>query len=143
MSHAEVRSLARVTLTNLILTLLVALFVVIPTGSTLDTGTEMIGSAAASVCLMAPPAVQGVRRRQARTLGVRVLLWRFGLSALAYLALALTGALFLARRFEDALGWLVAVVLTLLVISVRNTWDLLVTVAEGTGSAGAAAGGGR
>jgi hypothetical protein len=32
--------------------------------------------------------------------------------------------------FQDALYWLVAVVVVLLVVAVRNTWDLLITVAE-------------
>lgn len=36
----------------------------------------------------------------------------------------------LARWHDDALGWLVGVTNALLLTALRNTWDLLVTVAD-------------
>jgi hypothetical protein len=59
-----------------------------------------------------------------------VLIWRFGLSMLAYSSVGLMGILFYVGNASDALGWLVGTVVVLLLIAVRNTWDLLVTVAE-------------
>jgi hypothetical protein len=129
-SHPEVKSLARVTLADFFVVLLISLFLAIPTGQAIGTGIEMLGTAAASIWLMARPAVVGVRNRRARRLGPRVLIFRFGLTALAYMGLGAVGVLFLVGDFEDALGWSVTVVIVLLLVAVRNTWDLLVTVAD-------------
>jgi hypothetical protein len=38
--------------------------------------------------------------------------------------------LFVLGQSNNALGWLVGVTIALLLIALRNTWDLLVTVAE-------------
>src|SRR5437588_10750736 len=129
-SHPEVRSLARVTLSNFFLVLLLALFMLLPTSQPRDTATELIGAAAVSLALMVRPLIEGLRSRRARTLGLGVLITRFGLSGLAYLALGAMAALFWSGRFELALGGMVGVVVTLLLVAVRNTWDLLVTVAD-------------
>jgi hypothetical protein len=49
---------------------------------------------------------------------------------LAYSSVGFMGILFYVGNASDALGWLVGTVVVLLLIAVRNTWDLLVTVAE-------------
>jgi hypothetical protein len=75
---------------------------------------------------MAPISVRGIRERRARTLRLRVLIWRFGLSMVGYIALGLMGVLFYLGNTGAALG----TTALLLLVAVRNTWDLLVTVAE-------------
>lgn len=62
---------------------------------------------------------------------VRVML-RFGFSALGYLAIVVAGILLLASSLSPAFGLLLVTIVALLVISLRNTWDLLVTVADVT-----------
>jgi hypothetical protein len=58
-------------------------------------------------------------------------LLRFGLSGLSYLAIIVAGILLLASS-SAAFGVLVTTIVVLLVVSLRNTWDLLVTVADVT-----------
>lgn len=130
-SEAEVRGLARVTLTSFALLLLTALFLTIPTSRPASTGVELLSIGAGSVLITMPRVVAGIRRR--RTLRLVLVLYRFGLSWLAYLGLVAVGVLFLLGDYEDALSWLVGVVAVLFSVSIRNTWDLLVTVGERTG----------
>jgi hypothetical protein len=61
---------------------------------------------------------------------VRVAL-RFGLSAVSYLAIIAAGILLLSS-LSLAFTWLLITTVVLLVVSLRNTWDLLVTVADVT-----------
>ncbi|HMJ40289.1 MAG TPA: hypothetical protein VK606_12135 [Verrucomicrobiae bacterium] len=129
-THPEVRSLARFTLSNYFEILLVSLFLLTPTTESRLTGTELVLVAAVTLALMAPISLRGVRERRARTLSLRVLIWRFGLSMLAYLALGAMGILFYAGDGGNALGWLVGTIVVLFLVAIRNTWDLLVTVAE-------------
>jgi hypothetical protein len=128
-SHSDIRSLARVTLTDFFVVLLVALLVLAPMS---DQGTAawLIAVAAVSLGLVVRPAVQGLRMRRTRTLGFWVLISRFGLSALCFVGVAAMGVLVGRRDFDHGLGGLLVVVVFLLVIAVRNTWDLLVTVAD-------------
>ena len=63
-----------------------------------------------------------------------LLIRRFGLSLACYLGLAAVGLLFVTGQPADALGWLVGVTIALLLTALRNTWDLLVTVADGSQS---------
>jgi hypothetical protein len=58
-----------------------------------------------------------------------VLLLRFGSSALAFLGLVVCGVLLVSGNYHDGLVGLVAAVIVVLVVSLRNTWDLLVSVA--------------
>ena len=58
------------------------------------------------------------------------LLLRFGLSVASYLAISVAGAL-LFTSFQ-AFTWLVVATVVLLLVSLRNTWDLLVTVGDVT-----------
>ena len=129
-SHREVRSLARVTLSDFFVVLVVSLFVLIPTSQPKGTAVELIGVAVVSLILGARPTQEGLRRRRARIIRLGTLISRFGLSLLAYLTIGVMAVLFYLGDFEDGLGWLVAVVVVLLVVAVRNTWDLLITVAE-------------
>jgi hypothetical protein len=129
-SHHDVRSLARATLMDFFVVLLVALVVLAPTTDTRTTATWLIAVGAVSLGLVIRPAVRGFRTRHPRTLGLLVLISRFGLSALCYAGIATMGVLFGRQDFEHGLSGLLIVVIVLLVIAVRNTWDLLVTVAD-------------
>ena len=134
-SALEVRSLARVTLANFGAVLVVALFMVIPQGPS-AAGSQLVGAGVVSLVVAAPSLVGAVRSGDwsfdmSLMQRVRVML-RFGFSALGYLAIVVAGILLLASSFSLAFGLLLVTIVALLVISLRNTWDLLVTVADVT-----------
>jgi hypothetical protein len=129
-THPEARSLARITLSDYFVVLLVSLFLLAPTGEPKQTGLELMGIGAVSIALMTPASVRGIRERRARTLGLRTLITRFGLSMLGYLALGVIGIFFYLGYTDAALSELVVIIVVLLVVAVRNTWDLLVTIAD-------------
>jgi hypothetical protein len=129
-SHHDVRSLARATLTDFFVVLLLALVVLAPTTNARTTATWLIAVGVTSLALVVRPAVQGFSTRRPRTLGLWVMVSRFGLSALCFIGVAITGVLFGRGDFESGLTGLLVLVIALLVIAVRNTWDLLVTVAD-------------
>ena len=59
---------------------------------------------------------------------------RFGISALGFGGIGLVGFLFVTGASSPALATLLPVIVLSLVVAVRNTWDLLVTVAARTDS---------
>ena len=131
---SEVRSLARVTLANFGAVLFAALFMVIPQGPT-AAGSQLIGVGLVSLVIAGPSLVGAVRSREwsfqmSAMQRLRVAL-RFGLSSLSYLAIIAAGILLLSSVSAAFSVLLIATVL-LLVVSLRNTWDLLVTVADVT-----------
>ena len=131
---SEVRSLARVTLANFGAVLFAALFMVIPQGST-AAGSQLVGVGLVSLVIAGPSLVGAVRSREwsfqmSVMQRLRVAL-RFGLSSLSYLAIIAAGILLLSSVSAAFSVLLIATVL-LLVVSLRNTWDLLVTVADVT-----------
>jgi hypothetical protein len=73
-----------------------------------------------------------VRQSGARSVHLYRLLLRLGLSVVGYAGVMAAGALIASKSYETALSSLVAVVVLLLVISLRNSWDLLVSVGEAT-----------
>lgn len=134
-SHSDVRQLARVTLTNFLSVLLIALFMLIPTSNPWQTGVELIISAAGAMLFVAR-AVTGARKEwQLHEMRSSLLLTRFGLSFAGFAGQVAVGGLFIFSQTTLALGGLVAVVLVLLMVAVRNAWDLLVTVAVTRGAA--------
>ena len=131
---SEVRSLARVTLANFAAVVFVALFMVIPEGAS-STGLQLIGAGIVSLVVVGPSLVSVVRPRQwtfemSAMERVRVAL-RFGLSGLSYIAIIVAGVLLLSS-VSAAFNVLLITTVVLLVVSLRNTWDLLVTVADVT-----------
>jgi len=113
--------------------LVLSLFVLAPSDGPQTTGYEVAGIGLTGLGLMARPSLDGIRNRRSRSLTLRVLVVRFGLSALADLGLIAAGAaLLLTTDYVDAFHGLLLVVVLLLVVAVRNTWDLLVTVADKT-----------
>jgi hypothetical protein len=132
-ASSEVRSLARVTLANFGAILFVALFMVIPEGQS-TAAMQLIASGVASLVIATPSLVAAVqspgRTLQRRRDRVRMLL-RFGLSVASYLAVIVAGVL-LFSSVTPAFTWLLVAILVLLIVSLRNTWDLLVTVGDVT-----------
>lgn len=87
----------------------------------------------ASRMTIGPPVDAGAHDScRARALGFAAVTARFGVSVLALAGLLAWAALADGGRDADALDLPRWVVVVLLVISVRNTWDLLVTVAAST-----------
>jgi hypothetical protein len=129
-SHSEVRSLARVTLANFGLLLFVSLFLVIPEGSS-AAGTELLVSGLVSLGVIAPSLVAAVRTETRSLRPFRILL-RIASSALAYVGVIVAGILMRGGSAQTAMTWLVVVVVLLLFTSLRNSWDLLVSVGEAT-----------
>jgi len=128
-AHPEVRSLARVTLTAFFAVVLVAVAVLQPTDSTLVVADWLAGIAVVSLVLTARPLRDGLASRRRRALGLRTTAARFGVSEIAFAGLLACSGLLIAGRTVDGLELLLVIVVLLLVVSVRNTWDLLVTVA--------------
>jgi hypothetical protein len=131
---SEVRSLARVTLANFGAMVFMALFMVIPEGAS-SAGLQLIGVGIVSFVVAGPSLVGAVRRGEwtfemSAMQRVRVTL-RFGLSGLSYLAIIAAGVLLLSSA-SAAFTVLLITAVVLLVVSLRNTWDLLVTVADVT-----------
>jgi hypothetical protein len=130
-SHPDVRALARVTLSDFFVVLVLSLFLLSPTDSAQTLGYEVAGIGLVGFVLMLRPAVDGIRNRRSRALWLRVLLFRFGLSALAQIGLVALGVVLVAGSdFVDTFHGVLIVVVLVLMVAVRNTWDLLVTVAD-------------
>lgn len=127
-SRPEVRSLASVTLANFGLVLLIALFALIPQQAP-SFGYALIISGAITIGIVGP-SLRAASRSHTRTLRIPRLFVRFGVSALAYGGAVAAGVLILRGDYGTGLGWLAAVSVTLNVVSLRNSWDLLVTVGE-------------
>jgi hypothetical protein len=129
-AHRDVRSLARATLTDFFVVLLVALVILAPTTNESTTAIWLLAVGVTSLILVVRPALASFRPGRTRTLALWVLITRFGLSALCFIGVAFVGVLFGGGDFEGGLAGLLVLVIVLLVVAVRNTWDLLVTVAD-------------
>ena len=127
LSRDEVRSLARVTLANLGLVLLVSMFMVIPQSRS-SLRNELLFSGIVTLSMVVP-SVRAAVRSETRTLSGRVIL-RLGLSAAAYIGVVISSSFYSASSYRSALSALVAVIVALVVISLRSSWDLLVRVGE-------------
>jgi len=130
-SRADVRSLARVTLTNFALVLILALFILIPQ-SAATLGTQLIVSGAVSLVLVSRSLVAAGLIEGRQTLGAAMLVVRFGLSVLSYVATIVSGVMFSSGSSATGVTIVVSVSFVLLVVSLRNSWDLLVSVGAAT-----------
>jgi hypothetical protein len=128
LSRSEVRSLARVTLANLGLVLIVSMFMVVPEGRSI-TRTELLFSGIVTLGLIAPSLISATRSDTRTLRGYRLLI-RIALSTLAYAGVVIASGFYTQHSYAGALSGLVAVVIALVVISLRNSWDLLVSVGE-------------
>ena len=129
-TRPEVRSLARATLTNFAIVLLLAMFILIPQSST-GLSQELIFSGLVSVAILAPNLLRAARS-PTHTLRAIQLTFRFGVSVLGSAAVVAAGVLFSNGSYQAGLTAMAVVAITLLVVSLRNSWDLLVSVGEAT-----------
>ena len=131
---SEVRSLARTTLANFGAVLFVSLFMVI-TEDRSAAALQLVGSGVVSRVITAPSLVMAARNGRSmemRRLDRARLILRFGLSGVSYLAIIAAGVLLLLSFNSAFETTLVTAIVVLLVVSLRNTWDLLVTVGDVT-----------
>lgn len=128
LSRNEVRSLARVTLANLGLVVILSLFMVIPEGIS-TVRVELLFSAIISLGVVLPSLVSATRSETKTLRGYR-LMARIGFSVIAYAGVIVASLTYTAHSYRSALSVLVAILVGLVVISLRNSWDLLVSVGE-------------
>src|SRR4051812_19671349 len=119
--HAEVRSLARVTLTAFFVVVLVAIAMLQPTDGAVVVAYWLAGIAMVSLVLMVKPLRDGLGRDRGRALGLRTITARFGVTGLAFASLFACAGLLGTGRTVDGLNLLLVIVVVLLVVSVRNT----------------------
>lgn len=131
-THEDVRALARVTLASLGLTLVLALFMVVPENNDpSSTGWNVVGAGGFGLLLILRPVVAGIKSSH-RALSFPHLMLRFGLTALSFAAVITSGGILVSGNYRAAFSWLVGVTVVLLVGALRNSWDLLVTVGAAT-----------
>jgi hypothetical protein len=128
LAHPEVRLLARITLANFGVILVLSLFLVIAQGPA-AAGTELIFSGIVSVLIVVPSVLRAVRSRSVLPHPVQRVV-RVTFSVSAYAAIAVAGVLIRRAAYSTAFIWLVVATILLIVVSLRNSWDLLVLVAE-------------
>jgi hypothetical protein len=130
LARREVRGLARSTLANFALVLLVALIMVIPQDAH-AAGLELQAMGAVSAVVIIAPVVAATKSRT-RTIRTRLLVMRFAFSVAGYAGTVTGGVLLTTGMYRSAFASLTAATIILLVVSLRNTWDLLVSVGEAT-----------
>jgi hypothetical protein len=130
-SRPDVGGLARVTLGNFGGVLFVSLFMVIPGSSSGSAGIELLSAGAVTLFIVIR-GLRAARRARTLTLDLRMLLLRFGLSSLACFLIMAGGGLLVSGRFQNGLNVIAVSIVTLLVVSLRNSWDLLVSVGSAT-----------
>ncbi len=130
-THADVKSLARITLASLGLTLVVALFMVIPDSNSSGTGWNLFGAGVFGFVLIGRPLVAGIRSSR-RALSFGHLMLRFGLTGATFVAVLVGGLILVGGNYDVGLSWFVGASVALLVGALRNSWDLLVSVGDAT-----------
>jgi hypothetical protein len=130
LSRPEVRSLARVTLANFALILFVSMFTLIREGAS-SGGLQLFFSGVVSLAVVAPNLVAAAKS-STRTFRVAQLLFRFGVSVAAFAGVIVAGRLVAHGSFRAGMSWLATTTIVLLVVSLRNSWDLLVSVGSAT-----------
>jgi hypothetical protein len=131
LTHKDVQALARATFASFGLTLALALFMVAPETQASDLGWELVGLGVVASLLVVRSIVSGIRSSD-RTIDYGRLLLRFGITAFTFLGVIATGGVLVTGDASDALGWLFGVSIFLIITSLRNSWDLLVSVGAAT-----------
>jgi hypothetical protein len=129
-SRPDVRALARATLSAFGLLLVFSLFLLTPEVGAGTHGYELIGTAAIGGIAHLRSMGGALHVDGVRAIGVRQLVQRYGLYTACYAMVAAAGGLLLAGDLTDGLEWTVPAAILAVVVSLRNTWDLLVTVEQ-------------
>ncbi len=130
-NHPDVRALARVTLASFGVTLVLSLLMLVPETRSSSTGWNLVVLGGFACALITQSLVAGFTTRH-RTLSVRQLILRFGLTTATFVAVIVVGAVMVSGNYTVALSYLVGVAIFLVVVSLRNSWDLLVIVGAAT-----------
>ena len=130
LSRREVRSLARVTLANFGLILFISMFMVIRQGAS-SASLQLFFSGVVSIGVVAPNLVAAMKS-STRTFHVVLMLFRFGVSVAAFAGVIVAGRLVGNGSYRPGMAWLATTTIVLLVVSLRNSWDLLVSVGSAT-----------
>jgi hypothetical protein len=130
-SRPDVRALARATLAGFGLILVFSLFLLTPETDPRTHGYELIGTAVFGGAAHLRSVGGALHVDGVRAIEVRQLVRRYGLYTASYVMVAAAGGLVLAGNWTDGLEWTVPAAILALVVSLRNTWDLLVTVEQG------------
>jgi len=91
--------------------------------------TELLFSGLVTLALIGPSLLSATRSETRTLRGYRLLI-RIAFSAAAYVGVIVASGFYTHGDYHAALSGLVAVVVALVVISLRNSWDLLVSVGE-------------
>src|SRR5215467_5178566 len=91
-SQPDVRSLARVTLSDFFVILLIALAMLQSSASLTNVAIWMLALTGLGLLLIVRPAVEALRQRGRRTIGLWTLAARFGISVIAFVGLGVCGA---------------------------------------------------
>lgn len=128
--RADVRSLARITLSMFALLLIAAICLLTPEKDPSVHGIDLIITAAVTLVVVARSIVGGVRGRGGLSvIGVRLAAWRYGVAVMICALVGACGLLLLAGNTTEGLELMVPASAVGISIALRNTWDLLVTVA--------------
>jgi cell division protein FtsW (lipid II flippase) len=130
-NHPDVRALARVTMTSFGTTLVLSLFMLVPETRSSATGWNLVGLGSFALALIMQSLVAGFMTHH-RTLSVRHLVLRFGLTIATFVGVIAVGAVMVSGDYGTALSYLVGVAIFLVIVSLRNSWDLLVIVGAAT-----------
>jgi hypothetical protein len=127
-TRPDVEGLARVTLTSFSVALVASLFIVVPRGGdSTSVGWDLVGLGAAAAVLIVRSVVAGIRS-QYRILSAPRLFLRFGSNTLCLLGVIAVGVVLARGDYQDGLAWLAGLSIFLVLTSLRNSWDLLVSV---------------
>ena len=129
-THVDVRRLARVTLSTFVAVVMISLIMLVPTDRAAVTGVYVTWASLVSLVLIIPSALEALRTERRRALSRTVLLSRFVLVLLTFVGASVAGIVLTNGDLVDAFNLLFGAVLLMLVVSVRNTWELLVTLAS-------------
>ena len=113
--------------------LIAAICLVTPDSSPVTHGWELIAFAVVGTVVLLRGTLV-VRwpggHHHAGVLPIRVVVWRFGLLVVTYCLVAAAGGLLVAGDYQDGLPLMVPAAAIGLSVSLRNSWVLLVDVAE-------------
>ena len=128
-THVDVRRLARVTLSTFVAVVMISLIMLVPSDRAAETGLYLTWASLISLALIIPSAIAALWTDRRRALPRSVLVIRFGLVLVTFVGASVAGVVLTNGDLIDAFNLLFGAVLLMLVVSVRNTWELLVTLA--------------
>ena len=128
-THPAIRGLARVTLSTYFTVVVVSLLMLVPTDRPSFTAEWLLVASIVALVAVVPPSLEALNARHSLALPKRIVFGRFGVATLTYAGLTAFAVLMLSGDYVNGLYAIVGILLLMLLVAIRNTWDLLVTVA--------------